>query len=449
MFLPYQRRWIEDPSPLKLMEKSRQVGMSWATAYRLVSRLSRPGMRYDAWVSSRDAVQARLFLEDCLGFARGLDRVARRLGGKVLGRGSTRQTLVLANGRRVHCLSSNPDAQAGKRGTRVLDEFALHPEPERLYRIAYPGVTWGGGLELISTHRGSANFFHQLVKEAREDGNPKGFSLHRVTLQDAVQQGLLERLQPRLPEDDPRKHLAPDDYLDYVRTRCPDEESWLQEYCCVPAEDAAAFLSFSDLVACEVSGLLQPTAHDPATSAFAEPARSLYVGVDVGRVHDRTVIWALEPIGDLLVTRHVEVLSGETFSRQEQVLDALLRRPEFRRCCIDATGLGRQFAERAAERYGRYRVEGLQLSLPVQETLAYPLRSALEERRLRLPEDDAIRADLRAVRQEQTSAGHPRFVARRDSSGHSDRFWALALPLHAAQQANRHSPEVHVIKRHP
>ena len=35
-FLPYQRAWIEDKSRIKIMEKSRQIGMSWTAAYSLV-----------------------------------------------------------------------------------------------------------------------------------------------------------------------------------------------------------------------------------------------------------------------------------------------------------------------------------------------------------------------------------------------------------------------------
>jgi phage FluMu gp28-like protein len=32
-FLPYQQRWIDDPSPLKIIEKSRQIGITYADAY--------------------------------------------------------------------------------------------------------------------------------------------------------------------------------------------------------------------------------------------------------------------------------------------------------------------------------------------------------------------------------------------------------------------------------
>ena len=61
LLLPYQKRWILDGSRIKLMEKSRQIGISWASAYSLVRRKCTTGARYDAWVSSRDEIQAKLF----------------------------------------------------------------------------------------------------------------------------------------------------------------------------------------------------------------------------------------------------------------------------------------------------------------------------------------------------------------------------------------------------
>ena len=62
-FLRYQLRWIHDKSRLKIAEKSRQIGWTWATAYGLVRRKSLAGATGDAWISSRDELQARLFLE--------------------------------------------------------------------------------------------------------------------------------------------------------------------------------------------------------------------------------------------------------------------------------------------------------------------------------------------------------------------------------------------------
>ena len=195
LLLPYQRRWVLDPSRIKIMEKSRQIGISWASAYALVRRKSQCGARYDAWVSSRDEIQARLFLEDCKTFARVLDIVAEDLSCRLLENNiSSSYVLRFSSGVKINSMSSSPDAQAGKRGDRLLDEFALHKDPRKLYAIAYPGITWGGQLEMVSTHRGSHNFFNELITEIREKDNPKKISLHRVTLEDALNDGFLYRL---------------------------------------------------------------------------------------------------------------------------------------------------------------------------------------------------------------------------------------------------------------
>ena len=56
----------------------------------------------------------------------------------------------------------------------------------------------------------------------------------------------------------------------------------------------------------------------------------------------------------------------------------------------------------------------------------------MEDRLLRIPYDPHIRADLRSVTKQTTGAGNIRFTAERNADGHADRFWALALALHAA-----------------
>ena len=47
IFLPYQAKWIKDQSRLKLMEKSRQIGLSWSTAYAAAERTAAQGARHD------------------------------------------------------------------------------------------------------------------------------------------------------------------------------------------------------------------------------------------------------------------------------------------------------------------------------------------------------------------------------------------------------------------
>ena len=433
LLLPFQARWAKDGSRLKIAEKSRQIGWTWTSAYRVVSTTSLADARLDSWISSRDEIQARLFLVDCKAFARILHAGAQDLGERVIDeKGHNAFVLAFANGLRANSMSSNPDAQAGKRGPRVLDEFALHPDPRQLYSIAYHGITWGGSLEIFSTHRGTANFFNQLILEARHKGNPKKVSLHRVTLQDALDEGLLYKLQTKLPADDERQQMDEAEYFDFIRAGCADEESFLQECMCVPSDDASAFLSYELIDGCKY---LPGEKWQLSLAEMAACGDELFLGGDIGRVKDLTVFWIVRKRGDGRPTVHRVALQNTTFDEQERRLYELLALPNLRRACIDNTGIGRQLVERAAKRFGEYKVEAVTFTGAVKEELAYPLRAAFEDRTARIPDDPKILASHRAVRKETTAAGNIRFVAESTDAGHADDFWAHALALHAGKTA--------------
>lgn len=423
VFLPYQGRWIQDKSRLKLMQKGRQIGLSWSTAYAAISRTGVQGAKHDQWVSSRDDLQARLFVDDCKMWAGILDIAARDLGEQVIDPKDKQTAYMLRflNQRSIISMSSNADAQAGKRGGRVLDEFALHPDPRKLWSIAYPGITWGGQLEVISTHRGSHNFFNQLVREIKEGGNPKKISLHTVTLQDALDDGFLYKLQKSLPDDDERQAMDEAAYFDFVRSGCADEESFLQEYMCQPADDDTAFLEYDLIGSAEYASDVNWQSIEGGI---------LYAGIDIGRKHDLTVLWVVEKLGDVLYTRHIETLQNMTKGDQEKVLWPWIERCV--RTTIDATGLGIGWADDAQKKFGADRVEAVTFTPRVKEALAYPVRSKMEDRRLRIPFDKHIRSDLRSVTKQVTAAGNVRFTAERTADGHADRFWALALAIEAA-----------------
>lgn len=322
-------------------------------------------------------------------------------------------------------MSSNPDAQAGKRGGRILDEFALHPDPRKLWSIAYPGLTWGGSMEVISTHRGSRNFFNSLIREILEKGNPKNISLHRVTLEDALNQGFLYKLQRSLPDDHEVQAMNEADYFDFIKSGCADEESFTQEYMCNPANDDSAFLEYDLIAGCEY-----PSGEDWEIELSEAKGRELYGGLDIGRTKDLTVLWILERLGDVLCTRKIITLQNMSKPDQEKVLWPWLA--VLSRCCMDYTGLGIGWGDDAQKQFGRYRIELVTFTGPVKEQLAYPVRGGMEDKILRIPYDPTVRSDLRGVTKVVTPSGNIRFTAERSQNGHADRFWALALAKDAA-----------------
>jgi phage FluMu gp28-like protein len=428
--LPYQARYAYDNSRLKLWLKSRQIGGSTTSQKALVDRISADSAMTDAFISSSNETQARLYMEGCCAYTQRINIPAETEGKIIIDEdGHTAYVLRFANGRRIFSMSSSINAQAGKSGDRILDEFATHPHARELYGIAVPGTMWGGSrLEIISTQRGRDTYFNELVEEIQHGGNPKKFSFHKVTLQDALDQGLLHKLQLHSPEEDVIQEMDEADYFNYVRNQCPDEEFFQQEYMCVASDIRTAFLPHDLIASCEYA----PGEKWELTEAMTTNSQNdWFAGMDVAREKDLSVIWLVEKMGDVYHTRWIETMEKESFDAQEQALDIILQFDRVRRVCIDNTGIGRQFAERAFKRYGKWRIEPVTFTAEVKEQLAYPLRTAFEKRTVRVPNDNLIRSDLRSVRKEMTASGNIRFSAGRSENGHADRFWALALALHA------------------
>jgi phage FluMu gp28-like protein len=377
--------------------------------------------RLDVWVSSRDEIQARLFLQMARKWARLLGYAAEDLGQVVVEPKEKLSAACLrfANGLCIYALSSNPDAIAGKTGHLIFDEFALHKQQRELFAIGKPAAQWGGRIIIISTHRGRGTVFNQLLKDAREKGNPMRWSIHKVTLRDAVEDGIVEKINAASGRSETRE-----EFLGRCRAECLDEEQWLQEYCCIPADDAAAFLPYELITSAETPGVLRDWDY------LRDCQNPLYAGMDVARKKDLTVIDIGEKIGDVMWDRMRIEMRATPFAEQRSVLYRALGLRKMVRCCMDATGLGAQLAEEAKRDFG-YKAEPVVFTAPVKESLAFPLRSAFEDRVLRIDCARELADDLRGIRKETTTAGNIRFVGDSDDS-HCDRFWAKALRQHAA-----------------
>lgn len=420
LFLPYQQRWLKDRSRIKLWVKSRRIGATYVQAYEDVhDAIRNVGKTY---FSSADDSAGAEYIDYCAHWARLANCAAKALGLELLDeeRDILARRLELANGSTIYALSSNPKRFRSKGGKIVLDEFAWHDDQRALWAAAKPSITWGHDLRLLSTLNGGSNLFAQFRDQCTQ--GRLGWSLHTTTIQQAVAEGLADKIRGRRLTEAERAA-----WLTELAAETADHEAWLQEYCCIPQDEAAALLHYDLLRSRERPDILW------APADLASGSGDLYLGMDVGRKKDLTVLWLLERCGPVLVTRLVEVLERTPFAEQRQRLDRLLCLPGLRRACLDATGLGMQLAEEAQTKHGRYKVEQVTFTGSIKEALAYGLRAALEDARLWLPQDDDCREDLHSVRKSVTAANHVRLdVAATDSRGHADRFWACALAVEAA-----------------
>lgn len=437
-FLPYQLEWINDPSPLSIAEKSRRIGWTYAESYRAVQdrvAADEAGKKRDLFYSSADLTAAREFSEYCHNWCRVFNTVADQAegeetvaiedeAGKVIDeRKIFTLRLTFRKGSKIVIGSSNPLFFRSKGGDADGDEFAFHREGRELFKAMHAtALFWGYRLRLWSTHNGEGSYFNTQVKAARS-GQLKA-RVHRVTILDAVEQGLVEKIKGLKSRDD----NARQEWLDELKGTCPDEGTWQEEYLCNPQSEANALLSYELIRGCERTAEELTVVEDPRELKFNG---AWYAGFDVGRQRDLSVFWGLGKVGDVWETRVLKRFTRTPYDVQEGYLNLLMAQG-CKRICIDATGIGNMLAERAVQRYGKWRAEAVMFTAQVKAELAMPLVRLFEDKLVRIPSEPGIRESLHKVRKIVTAAGNVRFDAVHDETGHADEFWALALAYHAA-----------------
>lgn len=138
---------------------------------------------------------AEQFIEDVAWWAKAYQLAASTIEQEVL-HDDDKDILVyrvrFASGYKVQALSSKPSNLRAKKGDITIDEFAFHEQPDELLKAALATLMWGYSVEVISTHNGVDNPFNQLCRDIR-DGK-LDYSLHQVTLDDAIADGLYKRI---------------------------------------------------------------------------------------------------------------------------------------------------------------------------------------------------------------------------------------------------------------
>jgi len=417
-FLPYQQRWLDDDAKIKIWEKSRRIGATYVQSYEDVRDCVSKKVPA-VWFSSADESAAREYIAYCEQWTKLFHIAAKPLGNIVIDSEKDIKAFVIefSNGTKIHALSSNPKGFRSKGGKVVLDEYAHHDSQDELWKAARPCVTWGFPLRILSTHNGKNCRYFKFIEEVKK-GKLK-WNLHSTPIQLAVNEGLVDKILGKTASIEEKQN-----WLDEQRSNCFDEYTWLQEYCCEAIDETTAFLTYELILSCELDNLYRE---------LEELTGDLFVGMDIGRKKDLSVIWILEKLGNVKYSRIVKIMAKTPFHIQEEVLSNILKHKNLRRCCIDSTGLGMQLAETAQRKFGQYRVEAVTFTNRVKEELAYNLRTNFEDRTVYIPSEHEIREDLHSIRKIVTTAGNIRFDAdKSEASGHADRFWALALALHAA-----------------
>lgn len=494
---------MDDSSALKIAVKARQIGYSFAATLRAVLACLE---RKTTWIFlSKGERQSRLLMEKVAEHVRSCGVVARSLESTYFEGTLTKQLETrFPNGSVIYGLPANPDTARGYSGHVTLDEFAFHADASKIYSALFPTITRGYGLEVISTPNGTQGKFYELAKaaglaDAGVGSRESGVAGKGARLGCSISYSLLptpsSKWSPHLCDiyQAVRQGLRIDIAL--LRSGCEDESAWQQEFCCEFVSTAENFFSPELLAAClsaEASPDTPPhllvsargvvsvlgsgdwgLGTNPSTQPRA-PSPEFFLGIDVGRRHDRTVFWLDEvqesgtedwglgarkilraeflapspqpPAPERVsIARLVRSFMNTPFSEQLACARELLSlrggggEPLISRVAIDATGIGLPLAESLAQEFGP-RVEPVVFTAAVKEDLAFRTRRRMEDRLTLLPDTREVRRAFSAVKKFVTPSGNLRFDAARTEAGHSDEFWAKALADYAADLRPASSP---------
>lgn len=457
VLLPYQQRWVADKSALKVAEKSRRVGLTWAEASDDVLEAAREGGSNTFYIGPTQDM-ALEFIEACAMWARAYNYAASQIEEGLFDDDDkqikTYKIDFPATGRRVVALSSRPTNLRGKQGRIVIDEAAFHKSLAELLKAAMAMLLWGNDVRVISTHDGESSEFNELIQDIRA-GKRKG-SVHRITFRDAVIEGLYQRVCLR--RDIAWTQAGEDAWVDDAYGFYGDAAA--EELDVVPSQGSGSYLPRSLIERCMHADL--PVVTYRCTPEFTylperereadtldwcdatllpllealDPNLGKYYGSDFARAGDASIILPGIEDAQLNVTvPFIVEMRKVPFAQQRQVLGYLVR--GFRRFmagAMDATGNGAEMAEWAAQTFGTTSVAEVKLSLEWYRQHMPRLKAAFEDGTITLPRHANVLADLRAVKQVHGVAHVPKDAREKGADGemrHGDIAVALVLLLFA------------------
>ena len=466
VLLPYQKTWLGDKSPVKVVEKSRRIGLTWAQALDDVLKAStsgRDGM--DVLYISFNQDMTREYIDTCAEWAKKLQILAGKVNEDIFRDGDEREIkafrIDFASGHKILALSNRPSNLRGKQGRVIIDEAAFVEDLPELLKAALALLMWGGQVIIISTHDGAENPFNELIQDVRARNLP--YSLHRITLDDALSAGLYRRIC-RVTKQDWTPEAEEAWRADLIKTYGDGAD---EELFCIPRQSSGAYLTTSMIEACmEAVPVLTwtppaenfvdwplPVAERYAKGWMAEQLEPLlsglpkdrahFCGVDFGRSGDLSVFWPATEEKDLrLVPPFVLELRNCPHRTQQQILFAILDRlPRFSGVSLDARGNGSALAEAARQQYGPEKVREVMISEGWYRETMPLLKAGIEDKTLLLPRDAGILSDFRSLRVVKGVARVPEQRTKDKTGGrHGDSAVACAMMLDARKELGSAEP---------
>ncbi len=470
VLLGYQKRWIDDDSQLKIAEKSRRTGLTWAEASdnALTASKQKSAGGCDTFYIGSNKEMAREYIDAVAMWATMFNYACGDICEEVLkdeDKDILTFVIYFASGFKVKALSSNPKNLRGMQGTVVIDEAGFHERLAEVLKASLALTMWGAKVRIISTHNGVDNLFNELITDSR--AGKKRYSVHTITLDDACEDGLYKRICQVTKQE--WTQAKEDQWKADLLNDTASEEDALEEYYCVPKNGSGQWLSRALIEQCMSADT--PVVRLEMKDDFAlqderirraeindwlietllpilqtlNPKERHYLGEDFARSGDLTSFSIGAEQQDLTTAvRLIVEISNMPFKQQEQILLFLLAHlPNFSGGALDARGNGQYLAECASDKYGSL-IDCVMLSEKWYRENTAPFKADLQDGTLiGIPKDSDVLADLRSF---QVVKGVPRIPDKRTSSEQTKlkRHGDTGISLLLMHSASRNDPPVEI-----
>lgn len=440
---PWQVDMLSDEGMFSITRKARQIGWSWCAAADAVAAcFTDPGAT---------CIFVSINMEEAGEKVRYAKAVYEALDGDYGRMPLTRESnsrLEWSNGSRVISHPCRP--VRGKAKARIyLDEFAHYAKDRDIYLSALPATTRGGQVRIGSTPLGAQGVFWDLVTQRmqRYPGYRRRYVPWWASAGLCVNPAEAQKVAGTLPSEEMVRLFGTDRVKAIFANMVL--EDFQQEYEASWVDETISFITWDEIKQAQelsAQGSLEMwAAHSVAEAtglidtlrAQADRGRVekvFYAGVDVGRRRDLTEVFLLgKTATGQLVLRLTISLAGTRFDEQEAILHKVMTTLGVPKMCIDETGMGMMLAERLHLRYG-LRVEPCTFTNAKKEEWAVGLKVQMSKGSLLLPANRDLALQVHSVRKLVTPAKNITFDVARTEKHHADKFWALALAVHAAKQ---------------
>ncbi len=429
ILLKHQVEWLQDQSDMKLAEKGRRTGITFAEALddMLIAASTKEDGGSNVFYIGDTKDKGREFIGYVAHFAKVVARetvtVEEFLFEDMKPDGSSAFISAFrakfASGFRIEALSSRPENIRGLQGVVVIDEAAFHKDVRSVLDAVNALLIWGGKIRVISTHNGVLNPFNELIREAKAGKVP--FKVHFIPFQKAVENGLFKRVCAMRNKDWSAEDEVKWEKL--IRSSYGARTSAMeQELDCIPSEAEGAALTRVQIEACMEHGIpvIRWSLPDSFKNApehirkadcldFCEtklkpilegldPTQMHALGQDFARSGDVSGIVAAAI--DLTLVRRCKLIlemRNVPFDQQRDVVFYIGDRlPRLVGAAFDATGNGAYLAEKAAQKWGeiaaevKFTAEWYRINMP-------PYIEAFADRTIILPYDEDTLKDHQSL----------------------------------------------------